>query len=130
MKERVNQWAMAIVLWFMIRTTDRLAQSATKPARARRYYNNMGDILSRSCGKWLYSAQGGATKGQSVPEQFRISHRQAMKEMAVHSFGFWFNLSPYDHQEPIVTEVKVGRNDPCPCGSNKKHKVCCGRKAA
>ena len=22
---------------------------------------------------------------------------------------------------------KVGRNDPCPCGSNKKYKKCCGR---
>jgi hypothetical protein len=22
---------------------------------------------------------------------------------------------------------KVGRNDPCPCGSGKKHKHCCGR---
>jgi uncharacterized protein YecA (UPF0149 family) len=22
--------------------------------------------------------------------------------------------------------VKVGRNDPCPCGSGKKHKKCCG----
>lgn len=22
---------------------------------------------------------------------------------------------------------KVGRNDPCPCGSGRKHKVCCGR---
>ncbi len=25
------------------------------------------------------------------------------------------------------TEVKVGRNDPCPCGSGKKYKKCCGR---
>ena len=25
---------------------------------------------------------------------------------------------------------KVGRNDPCPCGSGKKHKQCCGRTAA
>ncbi len=24
---------------------------------------------------------------------------------------------------------KVGRNDPCPCGSGKKYKACCGRKA-
>ena len=24
---------------------------------------------------------------------------------------------------------KVGRNDPCPCGSGKKYKNCCGRKA-
>ena len=23
--------------------------------------------------------------------------------------------------------VKVGRNDPCPCGSGKKYKRCCGR---
>ena len=26
-------------------------------------------------------------------------------------------------------DVKVGRNDPCPCGSGKKHKSCCLRKA-
>ncbi|MDZ7637918.1 MAG: SEC-C metal-binding domain-containing protein [Bryobacterales bacterium] len=23
-------------------------------------------------------------------------------------------------------EPKVGRNDPCPCGSGKKYKKCCG----
>ena len=26
-------------------------------------------------------------------------------------------------------EPRVGRNDPCPCGSNKKFKQCCGKKA-
>ena len=31
--------------------------------------------------------------------------------------------------EPIRNKgVKVGRNDPCPCGSGKKHKACCLRK--
>ena len=24
---------------------------------------------------------------------------------------------------------KVGRNDPCPCGSGKKYKNCCGKNA-
>jgi preprotein translocase subunit SecA len=28
--------------------------------------------------------------------------------------------------EPVRTAVKVGRNDPCPCGSGKKYKKCCG----
>jgi preprotein translocase subunit SecA len=29
--------------------------------------------------------------------------------------------------KPLVrTDEKVGRNDPCPCGSGKKHKKCCG----
>lgn len=27
----------------------------------------------------------------------------------------------------IVKGHKVGRNDPCPCGSGKKYKYCCGR---
>ena len=27
----------------------------------------------------------------------------------------------------IVKDKKVGRNDPCPCGSGKKYKYCCGR---
>ena len=27
----------------------------------------------------------------------------------------------------VVKEQKVGRNDPCPCGSGKKYKKCCGR---
>lgn len=29
--------------------------------------------------------------------------------------------------KPIVKGKKVGRNDPCPCGSGKKYKNCCGR---
>ena len=27
----------------------------------------------------------------------------------------------------IVKPKKIGRNDPCPCGSGKKYKNCCGR---
>ena len=30
--------------------------------------------------------------------------------------------------EPIKTEKKVGRNEPCPCGSGKKYKKCCGKQ--
>ena len=29
--------------------------------------------------------------------------------------------------EPVVTEKKVGRNEPCPCGSGKKYKKCCDK---
>ena len=32
-------------------------------------------------------------------------------------------------RQPVKREAgKVGRNDPCPCGSGKKYKDCCGRK--
>jgi len=33
----------------------------------------------------------------------------------------YYNQKPYRRPEP-----KVGRNDPCPCGSGKKYKKCCG----
>ena len=29
---------------------------------------------------------------------------------------------------PVRTEKKIGRNEPCPCGSGKKHKKCCLKK--
>jgi uncharacterized protein YecA (UPF0149 family) len=32
---------------------------------------------------------------------------------------------------PTVPEgatIAVGRNEPCPCGSGKKYKACCGKK--
>mgnify|MGYP003307408249 CR=1 FL=1 len=43
--------------------------------------------------------------------------------------GVWFF---YDgqliSQPPLVrAEAKIGRNDPCPCGSGKKYKKCCGK---
>ena len=31
---------------------------------------------------------------------------------------------------PVRNENKVGRNDPCPCGSGKKYKKCCGASSA
>ena len=30
-------------------------------------------------------------------------------------------------RKPVVKAVKIGRNDPCPCGSGKKYKKCCGQ---
>lgn len=30
-------------------------------------------------------------------------------------------------RKPVKAEKKIGRNDPCPCGSGKKYKQCCGK---
>ncbi len=32
-----------------------------------------------------------------------------------------------DKEPLILTAIKVGRNDKCPCGSGKKFKKCCGK---
>ena len=31
-----------------------------------------------------------------------------------------------EKMEPVRAKEKIGRNDPCPCGSGKKYKNCCG----
>jgi preprotein translocase subunit SecA len=37
------------------------------------------------------------------------------------------NRGDVSKQKPKVGGKKIGRNDPCPCGSGKKYKHCCGR---
>jgi len=36
--------------------------------------------------------------------------------------------SLYYKPSPIIKPAKTGRNEPCPCGSGKKYKKCCGVK--
>ena len=36
-------------------------------------------------------------------------------------------IKKYKKSKTVVKGPKIGRNDPCPCGSGKKYKHCCGR---
>lgn len=38
-------------------------------------------------------------------------------------------IKAHKKSKTIVKEPKIGRNDPCPCGSGKKYKKCCGKNA-
>ncbi len=41
---------------------------------------------------------------------------------------FPWNFLPESQTMPVMRRVqKIGRNEPCPCGSGKKYKKCCGR---
>ncbi|XCP85277.1 SEC-C metal-binding domain-containing protein [Roseburia hominis] len=42
--------------------------------------------------------------------------------------GFMDYMEEHEKQKPIVKDKKIYPNDPCPCGSGKKYKKCCGRK--
>jgi len=53
-------------------------------------------------------------------EQFETSATSAPNFSAPSAAGS--ELKP----RPVRVEEKVGRNDPCPCGSGKKYKKCCG----
>ncbi len=56
------------------------------------------------------------------------SIRQMKKWMKDHEAELRAEGAPEQHRvETVVHEgPKIGRNDPCPCGSAKKYKKCCG----
>ncbi|ATC64448.1 hypothetical protein CMV30_11055 [Nibricoccus aquaticus] len=68
---------------------------------------------------------------------FTAYYREGDGEKAMHEKseflrvnGAWiFNRPIRQGPAPVKTAVKVGRNDPCPCGSGKKYKQCCLAKA-
>jgi SEC-C motif-containing protein len=84
----------------------------------------------------LIEVSGGGPDDDEGEIEFIAKFLQDGKEAAHHevaSFarhdGNWHFL---DGRHPgvrtFVREApKVGRNEPCPCGSGKKHKKCCGR---
>lgn len=55
----------------------------------------------------------------SVPESERAANMLAQLEADIDGSS--------GKQQVQKLSVKVGRNDPCPCGSGKKYKKCCGR---
>jgi len=57
---------------------------------------------------------------ERAPERERVA-----KETGASHAG---SSSESAKQEPVRKKVEIGRNDPCPCGSGKKYKNCCGRE--
>lgn len=65
------------------------------------YYNMM-----KVKADWLYS----------LPEWDNIFSEEKQKELRMKL-----------HEDSHITVDKIGRNDPCPCGSGEKYKKCCGK---
>ncbi|MBQ9574425.1 MAG: preprotein translocase subunit SecA, partial [Synergistaceae bacterium] len=57
-------------------------------------------------------------------EESRRERKMTMEKQEFKMSGAAVSDSP---REPVRKTVKVGRNDPCPCGSGKKYKYCHGR---
>lgn len=65
-----------------------------------------------------------------LSEEDKAAKRKRQESRSYHDDEY---ISPKDWMAnlgvtmPIIAEKKPGRNDPCPCGSGKKYKNCCGR---
>lgn len=63
---------------------------------------------------------------QYIQGEFAITMNEVCKKIPVWSLG-GYTLAENNTYTRNDGEAKVGRNDPCPCGSGKKYKKCCGK---
>lgn len=66
----------------------------------------------------------GASMTHEAIDSFLNAQKQAYQSSATMPPEFG---EPEIKARPITSAPKVGRNDPCPCGSGKKYKRCCGQ---
>ena len=62
-------------------------------------------------------------QNEPATEQFADERLTADQEAAMRAQGEGAQPKTIRRSQP-----KVGRNDPCPCGSGRKYKQCCGKK--
>lgn len=84
-----------------------------------RKFDELQHQIAREGSTLLFRAQPRPTARQ--PQQIREYKPSAMARSGA---------APAKKQTTVVGQKKIGRNDPCPCGSGKKYKKCCGRNAA
>jgi uncharacterized protein YecA (UPF0149 family) len=59
------------------------------------------------------------------PQRYRRHSVDESRQTVDHRFGRFGGS--YEHDAEGLQDVRhVGRNDPCPCGSGRKYKRCCG----
>ena len=115
-------------------------------------YGIVGDKLDGICGDVYFSCQSGATVEEALNMLYYHYSLQAQTKNELNNLqvlvrnlinnvrkrvnrGFTTQelyQKTNGRQRMFVpsamhTKKKVGRNDPCPCGSGKKYKKCCGR---
>ena len=105
-----------------------------------RHYSEVPDIVARICGICPVAYQMSAV--HAIEQIFGLQVDGALASLP----AMLASLDPRasssttakaaEQQGELKIELptrreapKVGRNDPCPCGSGKKYKACCGRSA-
>ncbi|MBN2389131.1 MAG: DUF1186 domain-containing protein [Anaerolineae bacterium] len=74
---------------------------------------------------------------EQVLAKLLADERQTFIEDTIANLEWWACFQPPEPRRRVVhpasaafkPQKKIGRNEPCPCGSGKKYKHCCGKKA-
>lgn len=96
-------------------------------------------LMETPQGRAWYRPIGLLGEDYFFPEQDALTRTPAMRsklalqipEAVVAMYEHWlpYRRAIYEREVDKTLQVKVGRNEPCPCGSGKKFKKCCGAAA-
>ena len=102
MLSRMNTETMELLMKLNIPVTKEAIQTTNKEVTSQSNYN-----------------QAKTTSSSDTPIPTREGYDQAIASSG--------NQQQAVKQKPVIAEKKVGRNEPCPCGSGKKYKQCHGK---
>ena len=78
-------------------------------------------------GRAIFQDMMKTIREESIRLLFHMQIQYVMPELpSVMPDNIYLNLEGEEGQKPYVAENETGRNQPCPCGSGKKYKRCCG----
>lgn len=121
---------------YVVGNLDHLERSATPEARSAFNRLDARQVVEETT--WLgldvlRVVAGGSEDGHGQVE-FVCRYSQQGRKAAQHELasfcrqhGVWlYQGSEMNPKSPPLRVDKIARNDPCPCGSGKKYKKCCG----
>lgn len=99
---------------------------------AFRMFSHLMEDIRSTISRTIFKVTLVAPQKEETARQEKLTYKGASDE--VEQFGAAKNIKNAEgsakgeeKQAPIINSDKVGRNDPCPCGSGKKYKKCCGK---
>lgn len=100
------------------------AEEIISKGLAEKGLRDRADVLDRA--SELYTALGKGQRAEELKKELLILTK-APKSRSVVSTPRTVLNTPAKGLNTPAKVLKIGRNDPCPCGSGKKYKKCCGK---
>ncbi len=92
-------------------------------------FQSVIEKINREVLSFLVRAQLPVAQNESLSLREETKRRRTdMSNMRTSRSELSTNSGEPKSNAPVHVEKKVGRNDPCPCGSGKKYKNCCGKE--
>jgi len=106
----------------MVNIKSEICRNIFRSASSLMAFENFMHSIPRQTAHHSTSAFGGSTSGANGGAADKPAKGEPQASDVVSEAA-----EAVERARPVRSGPKVGRNDPCPCGSGKKYKQCCGK---